>query len=153
MLLISSLLRLERQKRFLKIHFQFAYYSFFLIHLELKRQILIYTLVVPSRKPRLIPDQNKQNLCTFSDQNGGKTIPFGEAHTYMAYIRGSTLSPSSPAPKRSQNSIVSFRPHYRTFPCKITSHQAIRTKNRENSRVLWRTEVKRLNWTIAGCIL
>lgn len=54
--------------------------------------------------------------------------------------------PHPPAPKRSQNSIVSFRTHYRTFPCKITSHQAIGTKNRENGRVLWRTEVKRLNW-------
>ena len=56
----------------------------------------------------------------------------------MAYISGSTPFPTPlppAAPKRSQNSIVSFRPHYRIFPCKITSHQAIRTKNRENSRV------------------
>ena len=29
-----------RAKRFLNIHFEFAYYSFFLIHLELKRQRL-----------------------------------------------------------------------------------------------------------------
>ena len=36
---MSSLLRLERQpKRFLK----FVYFSFFLIHLELKRQILCH---------------------------------------------------------------------------------------------------------------
>ena len=36
-----SSLGLEQQQieRFLKIHFECAYYSFFLIHLELKRQI------------------------------------------------------------------------------------------------------------------
>ena len=34
----SLLLRLEQQqKRFLKIYFEFAYFSFFLTHLELKR--------------------------------------------------------------------------------------------------------------------
>ena len=27
-----------------------------------------------------------QNLYPFSDQNGSKTIPFGAAHTYIAYI-------------------------------------------------------------------
>ena len=36
--IMSSLLRLEQQqKRFLKIHFEFAYFSFFLTHLELKQ--------------------------------------------------------------------------------------------------------------------
>ena len=30
------------QTKFLKIHFEFAYYSFFLIHLELKRQIHLH---------------------------------------------------------------------------------------------------------------
>ena len=41
-------------KRFLKIHFEFVYYSFFLgIHLELKQQIRSYTPVVPSET---IPD-------------------------------------------------------------------------------------------------
>ena len=56
------LLRLERQqKRFLKIHFEFAYYSFLLIHLELKRQTRSYTPVFP-QKPYPIPDQNRQYL-------------------------------------------------------------------------------------------
>ena len=42
--------------------------------------------------------KNVQNLYPFSDQNGLKTIPFGEAHTYILYIgeypppRGVTLS-------------------------------------------------------------
>ena len=36
--IISSQLRLEQQQnRFLKIHFEFAYFSFFLTHLELKQ--------------------------------------------------------------------------------------------------------------------
>ena len=56
------LLRLERQqKRFLKIHFEFAYYSFLLVHLELKRQTRSYTPVFP-QKPYPIPDQNRQYL-------------------------------------------------------------------------------------------
>ena len=33
-----------------------------------------------------MPDQNEQNVYPFSDQNSAKTIPFGVAHTYMAYI-------------------------------------------------------------------
>ena len=33
-------------KRFLKTHFELAYYFFFLIHLELKRRIRLYTPVV-----------------------------------------------------------------------------------------------------------
>ena len=35
-------------KRFLKIHFEFAHYTFFLIHVELKRRTHRYTTVVPS---------------------------------------------------------------------------------------------------------
>ena len=47
-----SSLGLEQQQieRFLKIHFQCAYYSFFLIHLELKRQINAFI-----HSPYLIP--------------------------------------------------------------------------------------------------
>ena len=40
-------------------------------------------------QPYLISDQNYQNLCPISDQNSSKTILFGAAHTYMAYIRES----------------------------------------------------------------
>ena len=40
----------------------------------------------PPRKPDPISDRNCQNLYPFSDQNGSKTIPFGAAHTYIAYI-------------------------------------------------------------------
>ena len=37
--IMSSLLRLgQQQNRFLKIHFEFAYFSFFITHLELKQK-------------------------------------------------------------------------------------------------------------------
>ena len=55
----------------LQIHFEFAYFSFFLTHLELKQQIRSYTPVVPSKT---IPDE--QNLYPFSDQNGYRLCPF-----------------------------------------------------------------------------
>ena len=52
--IMPLLLRLEQQhKRFLQIHFEFAYFSFFLTHLELKLLIRSYTLVVLSKT---IPD-------------------------------------------------------------------------------------------------
>ena len=91
---MSSLLRLKLQKKFFKIYFQFAYYTFFLIHLELKRRTHWYITVVPSYT---IPDQNGQNLYPFSE----KTLPFGEAHTYMAYIRE---CPPPPPPEETASS-------------------------------------------------
>ena len=59
------------------------------MHLYLKRQICSYTAVVPSRTEKLypIPDQNGQNVYPFLDRNGAIPILFGEAHTYMAYVR------------------------------------------------------------------
>ena len=62
-----------------------AYFSFSLIHLELKRQIRLYAFVVPL-KTIPISGHDGQNLYPFSDQNGSKTIPFGAAHTYIADI-------------------------------------------------------------------
>ena len=47
---MSSLLRLERQIKYFLNHLEFVYYFFFLMHLELKRQIRSYTSVVPSLK-------------------------------------------------------------------------------------------------------
>ena len=70
--IMSSLLRLEQQqKRFLKIHFEFAYLSLFRIE----------TIALPQfpRKPNPIPDQNEQSLYPFSDQNCAKSLLFGEA--------------------------------------------------------------------------
>ena len=72
----------------------FLLFTYFLTHLEFIRS---YTLVVPSKT--MILDQNGQSLYPSSDQNGAKTIPFGAAHTYMAYIRD--YHPSSPPPSPS----------------------------------------------------
>ena len=38
-------------------------------------------------KPYPISDQNGRNWYPISHQDGWKTIPFGAAHTYIAYIR------------------------------------------------------------------
>ena len=54
-------------KRFLTIHFEFAYYSFFHFHLELKRQIRSCTPVFYNQ-----------------NQNGAKTVPCGATHAYEA---------------------------------------------------------------------
>ena len=56
---------------------------FFLIYLELKRSIRSYTLVVSSKT---IPDarpQREKSIPVFRP----KTLPFGAAHTYTAYLR------------------------------------------------------------------
>ena len=71
-------LRLERKqkhKTFLQMHFKFAYFYFFLIHLELKGLIRSHTPVVPSKT---IPDsRSKWAQCIpVSDQRRPKTIPF-----------------------------------------------------------------------------
>ena len=69
-----------------KIHFEFAYYSFFLIHLKLKRQIRSCPSRIPSKTiPEFRPKWAKSIL--LSDLNGAKTIPFGVAHTHKANIR------------------------------------------------------------------
>ena len=60
---MSSLLRLERQ--YFEIHFRLCkllFLSFFLIHLELKRQMRSHTPSRSSLGPYPIVDQNGQNL-------------------------------------------------------------------------------------------
>ena len=70
-------------KDFFKIHFEYADFSFLLTHLGLKRYICSYTLVVPSKT---IPDSRPKWAKTMQ-KNGAKYLPFGAAHTYVAYIR------------------------------------------------------------------
>ena len=57
----------SNKKRFLnmllKIHFKFAYFSFFLSH-------FVHTLPSFPQKPSPIPDQNGQSVYLFSNQNG-----------------------------------------------------------------------------------
>ena len=54
----SFILRLEhQQKRFLKIHFESAYFSFFLTHVELKQYIRSY---IPVARLKSIPDSRSK---------------------------------------------------------------------------------------------
>ena len=91
---MSSLLRLERKQKIFQMHFEFAYFYFVLIHLELKRQLHSYAPVVPSKT---IPDSRpKWAKCipVFTPKRP-KTLPSGAAHTYTAYIREHPPCPSS----------------------------------------------------------
>ena len=99
---VSSLLRLERQqKRFPKIHFELAYFSFFLLHLELIRRIntFIHARSFLENHNRFQTKMGSVN--PFSDQNGSKTL--GAAHTYMAYIR---KYPPPPPPTRAKRLLI-----------------------------------------------
>ena len=86
---MSPLLRLERHyanKKILKSHFEFAYFSLFLFYLDLKRQIRSYTPAVPSKA---IPDSRPKwakSLSVFRLKRH-KNNPFGVEQTYMAYVR------------------------------------------------------------------
>ena len=76
------------------MHFKFAYFSLFLFHLKLKRQIRSYTPVVSSET---IPNsRTKRAKCTcFQTEKVQKPDPpFGAAHTYMAYLREYALKRS-----------------------------------------------------------
>ena len=71
------------------MHFELAYfYIFVLIHLELKRQIRLYSCVVPSKIiPVFRPKRNKK----------AKTQTFAAAYTYMAYIGKYPTHPHPPS--------------------------------------------------------
>ena len=73
-------------------HFEFAYFSFFLTHLELKRKLRSYTSVVPSKT---IPDSRpKWAKCIFVFRPKRRKNPTRWGGTYVAYIRESP--PPSP---------------------------------------------------------
>ena len=77
------------------MHFELAYfYIFVLIHLELKRQIRLYSCVVPSKIiPVFRPKRNKR----------AKTLTFAAAYyTYMAYI-GKYPTQPPPLPGKNNN--------------------------------------------------
>ena len=81
--LVASLLRLERQqKRFLKIHFELAHFSFFLIHSELIRWIntFIHT--------RSFLENHIISVYPCLDQNGAKTLRGGATRWGGTYLHG-----------------------------------------------------------------
>ena len=72
-------------------HFEFAYFSFFLTHLELKRKLRSYTSVVPSKT---IPDSRpKWVKCIFVFRPKRRKNPTRWGGTYVAYIRESPPPP------------------------------------------------------------
>ena len=84
---MSSLPRLEQQqKRFLKIQFEVSYFSFFPVIIWNWSDKYVHTLSYFPQKPNPIPDQNRQSLYSFSDQNAAKTLPFVAAHTLSTYL-------------------------------------------------------------------
>ena len=58
---IMSKVTRAQTKTFLKSHFQFVYCSFSLNHLELKRQIRLYTPVVPRKSITVCRPQRRKN--------------------------------------------------------------------------------------------
>ena len=91
---MSSLLRLERKQKNFQMHFEFAYFYFVLIHLELKRQLHSYFPVVPSKTTPDSRPKSAKCIPVFTPERP-KTLPFGAAHTYTAYIREHPPCPSS----------------------------------------------------------
>ena len=73
----SCLQRDDHKPFFLSIHFRFAHYFFFQIHLELKTNKFI-TPVVPSKTIPLSRPKWAQSL------NTTKTGPFQVAHIYLS---------------------------------------------------------------------
>ena len=61
--------------------------------MEMKRELRSYAPVVPTKTIPGLQSKMGQSLYPFSDQKGPKALPFGAAHTYMAYIREYPLPP------------------------------------------------------------
>ena len=71
---MPGLLRLEQQqKRFLKFHFQFAYFSLLLIWNRNDK----YVHILPYSLENPIPDQNGQSLHRFQTKTVQKLYPLG----------------------------------------------------------------------------
>ena len=86
---MSSLLRLERKQKIFQMHFEFAYFYFVLIHLELKRQLHSYFPVVPSKTT---PDSRRKSLkciSVFTPKRPKNPTLWGSAYLYGLY-KGST---------------------------------------------------------------
>ena len=101
--LVASLLRLElQQKRFLKIHFELAHFSFFLIHSELIRWIntFIHT--------RSFLENHTISVYPCSDQNGAKTLRGEGGYTYIYGLYKGAPPPPSKAKRLSIKSGFSF---------------------------------------------
>jgi len=82
-------------KKILQMHFEFTYFYFsYWFGIETIDTFIHSRSSLENHTP--IPDQNGQSVYPFSDQKDPKFIPFGAAHTYMAYIREYLASPGLP---------------------------------------------------------
>ena len=72
-------------KRFLKIHFEFAYYTFFLIQLEFWNDDHIDTPPQFLRKPYSIPDQNGQCVPVFRPKRRKNPTRWGGTYLHGFY--------------------------------------------------------------------
>ena len=83
--------------------FRICIFLFFLTHLEIETMqknvnTFIQSLSSLENHTRFQSDQKGQNLYSFSDQKGVKTLPVGTAHTYIAYVRKYPHTPHPPPP-------------------------------------------------------
>lgn len=118
----------QKQKGFLKIHFEFVYFSFLLIQIEMVN-IFLHSLKL-SRKPYPISDQHGQSLNPFLDQNGTT------AHTCMAYLLeypSRTNGKKSQVDRCKQGNILTITQKentLKTIPAKVYSIFAINCRER-----------------------
>ena len=80
----SSHLKAQAKTWILQMHFEFAYFYFVLFGIEtLNTFIPVRSRSFPKNYTRFQTKMGK----VFLDQKGPKILPFGAAHTYMAYKR------------------------------------------------------------------
>ena len=93
---MSSLLRLERKQKIFQIHFEFAYFYFVLIHLELKRQLHSYAPVVPSKTTPDSRPKSAKCIPVFTPKRPQNPTLWGSTYLYGLYKGVSLpLCPSS----------------------------------------------------------
>ena len=95
--IMLSLLRLEGQQRdFLKAILN-SHITLSILFIWNWHEKYVHTLPWFPRKLKPDLDKNGQNLYPFSDRNDAKTIPFGAADTYIAYISPPPLPTPPPS--------------------------------------------------------
>ena len=86
---MSSSLRLERKQKLFQMHFEFAYFYFVLVHLELKRQLHSYAPVVPSKTTPDSRPKSAKRIPVFRPKRRTNRTLWGGAYLYGLY-KGST---------------------------------------------------------------
>ena len=92
---MSSLLRVERKQKIFKMHFEFAYFYFVLIHLELKRQLHSYPPVVSSKTTPDSRPKSAKCIPVFTPKRPQNPTLWGSTYLYGVY-KGAPPCPSSP---------------------------------------------------------